>query len=420
MHRRRILGLGAAAAVGFAGYGWTRMDRDTSALDTDPDETDTPTPTAGGNARKLTNSTTIGGTLNGRPRILGDNFGLLEDSKTSWIHAFLDVRGKYENGGTPIDDRDVKVLRRVATETETSIAINLLWDFKGTFGNKDTVNVPDPGSKREGALFEYATKLLRAIDHPPEIIVLGNEPMWETPEEDVHGRDLAIVPFTRNLKDHLVEHYQTDNSKLLVGSLNRLHDGFLERYFPHLRREFFDMARNDDDIDGIDLHVHFQKTENAEEMIATAREEVPDGIITTTEFSPAGRYNEHKDTPIAQSEPGKQFASRYDHPEDMTVQEYFELAIDQPRPSTEIADFYAAMPWYNVGFVEDMWQLLKKYDVSVGFTLFMLGPGLGNTNWPRVWTPYPLNGLYQGPLITTENGAHPHYLSDYRIRAEDE
>lgn len=418
MHRRRLLGLGAAAAGGLAGYGWTRMDRDTSALDTDPDETETPTQTEGGTARTVTNSTTIGGTLNGHPRILRNSFNLLEDSKTSWIHGFLDVRGKYEDGTAPKDDPDVEALRRAAAEHDTSIAISLLWDFKGTFG-KDKENVPEPDSRRERALFEYATKLLQALDHPPEIIVLGNEPMWETPEEDVHGRDLAIVPFTRNLKDHLVEHFQTDSSKLLVGSLNRLHDGFLERYFPHLRREFFDMARNDDDIDGIDLHVHFKKSENAEEMIATAREEVPNGIITTTEFSPAGRYNKNKDTQIGQSEPGKRFATHYDHPEDMTVQEYFQLAIDQPRPRNEMADFYDAMPWYNVGFVEDLWQLLKKYDVSVGFTLFMLGPGLGNTNWPRVWTPYPLNGLYQGPLINTENGAHPHYLSDYRIRAGD-
>lgn len=419
MRRRRILGLGAAAAVGLTGYVWTRLDQDSEALDTNPEEAENETPNERTDARKVTDSTMIGGTLNGLPRVLADDFTLLQHSNTSWLHAFLDVRRKYEDGVIPTADRDVEVLRRVATEKDTSIAVSLLWDFKGTF-NKEKENVPPSGSRREAALFEYATKLLEAIDHPPDVIVLGNEPMWETPEEDIHGSDPAVVPFTRNLKDHLVEHYQTDDSRLLLGSFNRLHSGYLKRYFSQFRRQFFDMARNDDDIDGVDLHVHFEEFEVAEEMIATAREEIPDGIITTTEFSPAKRYNKHKDRAIAQSEAGKQFANRYDLPDSMTVKEYFEFAIDDPRPRNEMADFYDAMPWYNVRFVEDMYDLLNQYDVSVGFTLFMLGPGLGNTNWPTAWTPYPLNGLYQVPLINTEYGAHPHYLSDYRTRAVDD
>lgn len=418
MHRRRILGLGAAAAVGLTGYAWTRPDRNIGASDTNPKEAENETPNERVDSRTVTNSTTVGGTLNGHPRILKDDLTLIQDSNTSWLHAFLDVRGKFESGAIPVNDRDVEVLRRVATEADTNIAVSLLWDFKGTFG-KTKMNVPEPGSRQERALFEYATKLLAAIDHPPEVLVLGNEPMWETPKEDVHGPNPAVVPFTRNLKDHLVEHYRTGESKLLVGSFNRLHSGYLNRYFSHFRRGFFEMARNDGDIDGVDLHVHFEKFEEAEEMIATAREEVPNGIVTTTEFSPAGRYNKHENTKIAQFESGKRFVNRYDFPEDMTVKQYFKRAINNPRPRKEIAAFYEAMPWYNVRFVEDMYNLLKEYEVSVGFILFMVGPGLGNGNWPTSWTPYPLNGLYQVPLINTKYGAHPHYLSDYRARAVD-
>lgn len=436
MDRRRVLRLGTTAVVaGLAGCQGTKTNLGTDTAnetaettegkpstgtgeETDPDTE----PGPGSEAENVPVEelpTMIGGTLNGRPRVLDGKFPVLEKSSTTWLHAFFDVRGKLDRGVKPRSDPDVNVLRRVTTERNRRLIVNLMWDFEGMLGNKDEERVPEPGSSREAALFEYATKLLEAIGHPPDIIVLGNEPMWDTPEEDLKGSDAAFFPFTRNLKNHLVENYSGDESRLLLGSLNRLHDGYLERHFPTFRRKFFEMARNDDDIDGVDVHVHFKRSGNAEEMVATAREEVPDGIVTTTELSPAGRYNQHKDEAIGKSDAGQQFANRYDLPDGMTVREYFGKAIQEPRPPEEIGAFYDAMPWYNVNFIDDMYSILNKYDATVGTPLFVLPPGLGNTNWPKNWMPFPLNALFQMPLIDTRYGAHPHYLEDFRARSGD-
>lgn len=432
MRRRRVLRLGTTAAVaGLVGCQDTNTDlgRDTQT----PTETETSTgpgtdtgtetdqdgSTDEVQARVEDLPTMIGGTLNGRPRILDGRFELLQESTTTWLHAFFDVRGKYEQGVNPRSDPDVAALRHVTKERNRRLILNLMWDFTGIIGRKERHNVPESGSSRETALFEYATKLLKAVDHPPDIIVLGNEPMWETPDEDIQGSDAPFMPFTRNLKNHLVQNYSTDDSNLLLGALNRLHDGYLERNFPEFRRKFFEMARNDDDIDGVDVHVHFKKTQNAEEMMATARQEVPDGIVTTTELSPAGRYNEHKDTPIGESQAGQQFANQYDISEGTTVQEYFAMAINEPRPAEEMAAFYEAMPWYNENFIGDMYNLLNTHDVTVGTPLFVLGPGIRNTNWPSSWMPFPLNALFQMPLINTEYGTHPHYIEDFRARSGD-
>lgn len=424
MNRRTVLRSGVVAtAVGLPGCG--RAVEKLGHRPPDGTQAETPPPNDGrsdgarSSPPNLATASTVGGTLNGRPRLLGDTFDLLEHSTATWLHSFLDVRGKHDDGIDPRSDPDVEALRRLARRTDTRLVITLQWDFKGTFGEKDKERVPPPGSTRETTLFDHATALLDAVGSPPEIIVLGNEPMWETPEKDLHGTDVAIVPFTRNLKDHLLSHYPTGESRILVGAINRLRDGYLKRVFPAFRRQFFEMARTEDAVDGVDLHVHYGRFAEAEEMVATAREEVPDGIITTTEFSPAGRYKEFKDVPIDRWAAGTQFLERFDLPDGMTAREYFGKAVETPRPPGEIGRFYEAMPWYNLEFVEDMYDLLNEYDVSVGTTRFMLGPGFDNGNWPWNWQSFPINSLYQDPLISSDLGAHPHYLEDFRRRSTD-
>ena len=425
MRRRRLLAL-STVAVGFAGYEWYTG----SAADGDENTTSTPTETANRTSIATANRTSteakktptvaktpsIGGSLNGRPHRLSDNPALVEKSNTRWMHAFLDVREKYEQDVTPRADPDITTLRRISQEMGTTLIVSLQWNFTGIFGEKEAKNVPPSGSPREEALFEYATKLLTAIDHPVDTVLLGNEPIWETPDEDVKGSDAPLIPFTRRLKDHLVHHYTAGDPRFLLGSFNRLYDDYVRKEYQHFYRQLFEMARNDDDIDGIDLHVHYDDFQEAETMLAAARKEIPDGTITVTEFSPVWRYDRNKDRAINEFEGGGQFADRHGLPGDMTVLEYFEAAKDDPRSHDEMADFMETMPWYNVSFVEDMYDLLNAYDVDVGAFGFLQDVGIRHTDWTEEWRPFQINYLFQRGLIATEDGAHPHYFDDYRRR----
>ena len=117
MRRRRLLAYGAAAA-GFAGC--LEVGGGDSAPTFTEVERTRSTPSTTEQVREPTVTPRIGGTLNGRPWRLDDELDLIEESDTTWIHAFLDVRDKYERDVDPWDDPDVVALRRAGRGVEPS------------------------------------------------------------------------------------------------------------------------------------------------------------------------------------------------------------------------------------------------------------------------------------------------------------
>ena len=418
MRRRRVLAY-SAAAVGLVGYGWSndRTTDETNGLTSTTAETTRRTSTQRRQTESASPTPSIGGSLNGRARRIRDDLGLIEKSETTWLHAFLDVRKKYEQGATPRDDPDIEALRRASRNTDVKLIVALKWNFTGNFGNVDVTNVPPSGSSRRKALFEYATDLLTAIGRPVDILVLGNEPVWETLDEDVGGRDSPLISFTRELKDHLLTNDITGEPRYLVGAFNRLYGDYVWNKYEQFYRQLIEMARNDDDVDGIDLHVHYDGFRQAREMLAAARDAVPDGTVTATEFSPVWRYERNTGKSLAAFESGGQFAERYGIAPETTVTEYYRAAKENRRSPREMADFMKAMPWYNVNFVEDAYDLLDEYDAELGAFGFLQDAGFRHADLADDWVPFQINYLFQRGVIDTEDGAHPHYLDDYRNRA---
>lgn len=382
-------------------------------------------PTADGSALAAQGERTvpvIGGNLNGRPRRLLDNLELLEASNTTWVRAFLDIRQKLAEGHRPERDPDVVALRQAARKQGCRLVVSLKWDFRANWGDKDPMRVPAAGSRDERTLCRAAARYLEAIGVPLDVVVLGNEPMWETPTADITGERPPIVPFTRAVKDHLVDHGDHGDPSYLLGSLNRLdRDALRTRQFPAFLEQVFGWAREDEDVNGVDLHVHYDDFSEARAMVATAREAVPDGTLLVTEFSPVWRYDRYKEVPIDAFDAGERFLRTYGRPAGMTPVEYFEDAKAHPRQPEELGDLYAALPWYNVDHVDDVYRLFTAYDVSVGTIGFMQGRWMREEDWTTAWTPYHINALFQPALLRTDRGlartAHPSYLEAYRRRA---
>ena len=407
MRRRRLLALGAAS-VGLSGC----VENDAEGALVSLNEAMDRESTVKGASREPASTLDVGGSVHGRAHRLGDDLDLIERSGTEWLHAFLDVRRKYDDGVDPWEDSDVATLRRASRETSVDLLLTLQWNFIGIFGDLEAERVPSAGSERERGLIEYARRLLEAIGEPVDVVVLGNEPVWETMDEDILGGNAPIVRFTRRLKDHLVDRYTVGDPQFLVGAFNRLYDTVwddYERFF----RQLFDVAR-EDDVDGIDLHVHYYSLSQARRMLEVARREFPESTMTVTEFSPVFRYFDHVDTPLAEFEGGDRFARRWGVEADETVTEYLEAAKDDRLSSREAADFYGTMPWYNVHFVEDMYDLLAEFDVEVGTFGFLVEEDVHNVVWDEDWSPFPINCLFQPALIDSEHGAHPYYLEDFR------
>ena len=408
MRRRRLLAR-VAAAVGLAGC-MGGVPRDTTP--TPPRATErTSTTTPVGTTERTPQTTDptprtdvtphVGGSVHGRPARLGDDVGLVERSDTEWLHAFLDVRRKYEADVPPDEDPDVVALRRASREAGANLFVSLQWNFIGIFGEQEKRHLPRPGSDEETALIEYATALLAAIDEPVDLVGLGNEPIWETLDSDFTGRDSRLFSFTRTLKEHLVERYTVGDPRFILGAFNRLYSKYIREEYRQFYSQLFEFARTDDDIDGIDLHVHYDSIKEAETMLRIARTQYPEGTITATEFSPIWRYDKYTDERITTFEGGDRFVDRYGVPSETTVTEYFEAAKDDPLSHDEMADFMETMPWYNVNFVEDMYDLLDAYDVEVGTFGFLVENDVTHVEWTEEWKPFQINCLFQPALIDT-------------------
>lgn len=362
----------------------------------------------------------LGANLNGRPRRLDDTLELLDASDTTWVRAFLDVREKVDDGTDPEKDPDVVALRRAARQKGCKLVVSLKWDFAGSWGRREAVPVPRPGSERERTLLECATRYLESVGAHVDVVVLGNEPMWETRDEDVRVAEPPIVDFTRAVKDQLVEHYGGD-PHFLAGAFNRLYDDVVrEQQYPEFYRRTLELVRTDDDVDGVDLHVHFDQFAEAEEMVATVREDLPDAMLTATEFSPVMRYERYKNEPIDRSDAGRRFAAEYDVPAGTTVVEYLDAATEDPVSRAELRDFMDAMPWYNTDHLADMCDLFDEYDVRVGTFGFLQGRAMRDEDWTTDWIPFHINFLFQRALLATDPGVHPHYFDDYCDRTGTE
>ena len=384
----------------------TETETETSAADEDGTDADAPV---------------FGANLNGRPRRLLNRLELIDASDTTWVRAFIDVRAKLVSGVPPKRDPDVLALRQAARERGCKLIVSLKWDFKANWGDKEPMRVPPADSRDERELCRCAAQYLAAVGAPIDIVVLGNEPMWETLPADICVPDSPLLRFTRTVKEHLVRRGDHGDPNYLVGAFNRIHDDAIrERRFGHFCREVFEMVREDEDVDGVDLHLHYHGLGEAEEMLAVTRDELPDATLTVTEFSPVLRYARHVDDPISASAAGERFARDRGLPPETTVVEYFEHAKRNPLPAEELAAFYDAMPWYNHDHVEDIYALFSEFGVSVGTFGLLQGEGMRNEDWTVGWQPFHINFLFQPALLRTDRGiehtAHPHYIDDYRRR----
>ncbi|QLG61807.1 hypothetical protein [Halorarum salinum] len=359
----------------------------------------------------------LGANLNGRPRRLGNDLARLDASDTTWVRAFLDIRDKLNDGRDPSGDPDVLALRRAAREKGCRLVVSLKWGFEVNWrwDRKESRSVPEPDSEDERSLLSCATQYLGAIGTPVDVVVLGNEPMWETKREDITGEDPPILRFTLNLKEHLLRHGDHGDPAYLLGAITRLYDDPVrEERFPTFCRETFRIAREDDDVDGVDLHVHYDGREEARKALEIARDRLPDGTITVTEFSPVFRYDRHVRTPIGEWGAGRRFAGEYGYSPDVTAVDYFERAKADPRPPRELADFYDAMPWYRADQLRRDYRLFERFDVDVGTFGFLQDVGMRDVDWRRPdWTPFHINFLHQDALMEGR-GAHPLYIDDYR------
>lgn len=369
----------------------------------------------------------LGGNLNGVPRRLESTYNgedPFEKSDTPLVRAFFDVP-LMESRADAYDSADVAVIRELSADGLDTV-ISLKWDFAGLHQYAGE-SLPEPGSDREQELFAYATDIIDAVnadrdDSSQQYVVLGNEPMWEARKEDRRYVDggVPILEFTDRLKEHVSQHYEENYPEqdvpLLLGALNKL-DKRGRQQTPMVR-EYLKRVRDDADIAGIDLHIHYDTFEQAETMLDYTRSAVgEDSMLMVSEFSPIWRYHRHLDDKIGATASGQEFAEAYGWEPDLAIDEYIQAAKQGQITCDEWTDFMEHMEWYNEHFVSDLYELFAAYDVDVATFGFSQYDVMQDEDWTENWLPFHINFLFAPAVISGEepiDAVNEPYLQDYR------
>ena len=322
---------------------------------------------------------------------------LLDASRTPWVRGFFDIF-QLEGTANLTSNANVTGMRRAA-DVGQELLVSLKWAFE-----RENENVPAPGSPREAELFELAVDTLLAIDRPINSLVLGNEPMWETPNADLQfdNGTVPYVTFTERLLDHIQAEFGTQfatQPKYFVGSLNRVDQSNNQN--KDIVQELLRITREDPDIAGLDLHVHFDSQEQARAMLEYGRQQIgEDKDLLVTEFSPVWRYENALNDPIGATSDGALFAQQYGYSPTLEVDEYLTTAYSSQVSRQEWTDFIESQPWYNENHIADMHATFREFDVSVATLGFSQPLSFRGTNAASGnYTPFHINWLYIIGLI---------------------
>lgn len=337
----------------------------------------------------------LGANYNERPRDV--DAALLDASRTPWVRGFFDIL-QLEGTENLTSNANVAGMRRAA-DAGQELLVSLKWAFE-----RENENVPAPGSPREAELFELAVDTLLAIDRPINSLVLGNEPMWETLHADLQFDNGAVpyVTFTERLLDHIQAEFGTQfaaHPRYFVGSLNRVDQANNQN--KDVVQELLRITREDADIAGLDLHLHFDSQEQARAMLEYGRQEIgEDKDLLVTEFSPVWRYENALNDPIGATLDGALFAQQFGYAPTLEVDEYLTTTYSDQVSRQEWTDFIESQPWYNENHIADMHGMFREFDVSVATLGFSQPLSFRGTNAASGnYTPFHINWLYVIGLI---------------------
>ncbi len=158
----------------------------------------------------------------------------LASENVEWVRVFVNVSrfiNVDDNGNiTGINEQlmssyqDMQILKELSNHKVNGERIKIIFSYKYDFKRRN-MGVPDIGTPEAGYIMEVSKRLLEKsnIGGDIDILVVGNEPMWETENADVNKLGL----FTNYMINQVDEWRRTVpewNYEIYAGALNRVSD----------------------------------------------------------------------------------------------------------------------------------------------------------------------------------------------------
>lgn len=338
----------------------------------------------------------------------------LADSKVSWVRAFINitalttktnVNGTVQITGinqTAMNNYDAAGLSSASqmssgTGETVKLIISLKYNFKDALGR-----VPVASGIEADYLTQATLQILEraSLGSHIDIVVVGNEPMWETPTGTTDINNLEA--FTNRMIDE-VDGWKSDHSgwtyEIYVGALNR----FSELPTNSIRNRILNVAKNNNKVDGLDLHSHVATTTEIVEDFKQLRVDnnFTKGIICT-EYSLFRMFENHKNDNLGS------WGANNGYTSDMKMWEWINVLLNRannshPVSANHFKSYFNSTGWYPQNWFQQFYNSFVKYDVKVatyGFArLKQTGEQL-NANTP-IWV---INALRNEAILGATSG----------------
>lgn len=357
-----------------------------------------------GNGNETVFSTQLGANFNENIDEINDVADLIYDSRIQWVRSFVQIAQNFlkkNNGvitGVKDDafDKYTETQDFIKVKTASDNKVKLIMSLKIPFGNF-THNVPAKDSKEMGYVIEACRKflVLHNLGSHIDILVMGNEPMWENGGNEENYRDYLNV-----MASELAEWKETYgwNFKVFAGALNRVSlNAATNPLIPVVINEVNDNPL----IDGLDLHIHALDVEEIGNTLKMVREDFKmKKEIIVTEFSMVWLYNKHVNDNLGQWGKDNGYTST------MKMYEWLNNAIDKaqagnPISQEEFASFFDNTDWYAKNWFRTFYDEFVKHEVlcATGRFSCVLKEGGNNERYTSSSTMWDLNAIYSSKLL---------------------
>lgn len=327
--------------------------------------------------------------------------------KTRWVRAFVPVTKlvNINNSGviTGINTTAISGLSADLTKfknltslkidnVNVKLILSLKYDFKFR-----SVGVPDVNSQETTYLVDATKALMQTsgIAAASSIVVIGNEPMFET--------ELADAEKLRKLYLRLIDKldaWKAENStwkyQIYIGAINRASDLATN----DILNKLVVIANSNSKVTGLDAHIHYLKSSEIVNDLKTLREtkKVTKPIIVT-EFSPqrllAAHFNDNLGT----------WGTQNGYSSTLKVYSWLNglinrAATDGVKNQNEVNSYFNAQSWYTKDFMRVFYKAFCTYKVSVATYGITRNAGGTLTATSAAWV---LNPVFNKALFGTTN-----------------
>ncbi|MDD3322876.1 MAG: T9SS type A sorting domain-containing protein [Paludibacter sp.] len=328
---------------------------------------------------------------------------LITKSAVKWIRGFVNVPmyclNLSTNGTvTGVNDYGIQTLSGINTlinaknVTVNDERVKVIFSLKMDFTTKN-MGVPASGSTEMGYVLTSVEKLLKEknLGASIDILVVGNEPMWETPVADANNYEA----FLNQLIDK-VDSLKTANNwnyEIFAGSLNKASTNKTHA----ILQKVLKIAKENPKISGLDVHEHVTLLSDAENDIKYLRE--TQGFtkkMMCTEFSLVWLWDAHENDILGS------WGALNGYSSTMKMYEWLNAVMLKSYAGTPVSQdlfrsYFESTSWYPKNWFNTFYDLFKKYNFSVIFYGIQNLPTKSQlTSSSALWT---VNFVYNGTYL---------------------